>query len=142
MNTRHRFALILALAVPAATALAAFQPEEATIAGMQGAIRDGRTTCVEVVQAHLARARAYNGVCTALVTGDGKPLKPGPGYVRAGKPLVFPTRTVRAATLFPQLDQYRGLPLELGRMEKTVSDPTVWTQMGMRVGLPDAGQLN
>jgi Asp-tRNA(Asn)/Glu-tRNA(Gln) amidotransferase A subunit family amidase len=134
---------VLLLILPLAHAGAAqFQPEEATIHGMQAAIRGGRTTCREVVEAHLTRARAYNGICTALVTADGAPVRRAPGYVRAGKPLEFPTRTVKAATIFPQLADYRGLPLELGRMEKTVSDPGVWNQMGMRVGLPDAGQVN
>jgi Asp-tRNA(Asn)/Glu-tRNA(Gln) amidotransferase A subunit family amidase len=134
-------AVVLPSALQSAQA-AGFQPEEATIAGVQAAIRDGSTTCSQVVQAYLARARAYNGICTALVTADGAPLKPVKGYVRAGKALVFPTKTVKASTIFPQLGDYRGLPLELGRMERTLSDPTVWNQMGMRVGIPDAGQLN
>ena len=142
MNRRSALVLLLAAALRWPSAFAAFEPEEATISSVQAAIRDGRTTCVEVVQAYLARARTYNGICTALVTADGKPVKSVPGYVRAGKPLASPTRTVKAATIFPQLEQYRGRPLELGRMEKTVSDPAAWTQMGMRVGLPDAGQLN
>lgn len=134
---------LLSLASPLALGAAVgFQPEEATIEGMQTAIREGRTTCVQVVQAYLERARAYNGICTALVTADGAPVPAVKGYVRAGKPLTFPTHTVKASTIFPDLDKYRGLPLEFGRMEKTVSDPTVWTQMGMRVGIPNAGQLN
>ncbi len=119
-----------------------FQVEEATIADIHAAIKSGQTTCKGVVEAHIARARAYNGVCTALLTENGASIKPGKGYVRAGKPLVFPTKTVKASTIFPDLDQYKGLPLELGRMEATVSDPSVVTQMGMRVGLPNAGQIN
>ncbi|MEJ1961885.1 MAG: amidase family protein [Gammaproteobacteria bacterium] len=121
---------------------AAFAPEEATIEGVQSAIKSGEITCKGVVEAYIARAKAYNGVCTALVTADGKSIKPGKGYIRAGKPLVFPTKTVKGSTLFPDLDKYQGLPLEYGRMEKSVSDPTVWQQQGMRVGLPDAGQIN
>ena len=62
--------------------------------------------------------------------------------MRAGKPLEFPTQTVAASTVFPELDSYKGLPLELGRMEPTVSDPSVVAQIGMRVGIPDAGQVN
>ncbi len=119
-----------------------FRVEEATIADVHAAIKSGETTCKGVVEAFIERAKAYNGVCTALVTKDGANVKPGKGYVRAGKPLVFPTKTVKAATLFPDLDQYQGLPLELGRMEPTMSDPSVVQQMGMRVGLPDAGQIN
>jgi Asp-tRNA(Asn)/Glu-tRNA(Gln) amidotransferase A subunit family amidase len=121
---------------------APFQVEEATISGIQDAIRSGATSCAQVVEAYLARARAYNGVCTALVTADGKPIPAARGAVRAGSPLSFPTRTVKASTVFPQLDQYQGLPLDYGRMEHTVSDPSVQAQMGMRVGLPDAGQVN
>jgi len=55
---------------------------------------------------------------------------------------VFPTQTVAASTVFPDLDKYRGLPLDLGRMAATLSDPSVMTQMGMRVGIANAGQLN
>ncbi len=119
-----------------------FQVEEATVTSIHAAIQSGETTCQQVVQAYIDRAKAYNGVCTALVTQDGAKVASVKGYVRAGKALTFPTRTVKASTLFPDLDQYRGLPLEYGRMEKTVSDPSVNTQMGMRVGLPDAGQVN
>lgn len=140
-SIRTLLGLLALAASPLATA-AGFAVEEATIDGLHAAIREGRTTCREVVQAHIDRARAYNGICTALVTADGRPAPSVTGYVRAGKPLVFPTRTVKASTLFPDLDRYKGLPLEFGRMEKTISDPGVWTQMGMRVGIPDAGQIN
>ncbi|HEY6212510.1 MAG TPA: amidase family protein [Vicinamibacterales bacterium] len=121
---------------------AAFQVEEATIDGIHAAILSGRTTCQRVVQAYIDRAKAYNGVCTALVTADGADIAPARGYVRAGAALTFPTRTVKASTILPDLDQYRGLPLDYGRMERTVSDPDVTAQMGMRVGIRDAGQLN
>lgn len=123
-------------------AASGFQVEEATIDSIHAAIQAGQTTCQDVVQAYIDRAKAYNGVCTALVTSDGAAVAPATGYVRAGVPLRFPTHTVRASTIFPHLDQYRGLPLDYGRMEHTVSDPEVQAQMGMRVGMPDAGQLN
>jgi Asp-tRNA(Asn)/Glu-tRNA(Gln) amidotransferase A subunit family amidase len=126
----------------AVAAAGKFQVEEATIESIQTAIRTGQTTCKAVVQAYIARAKAYNGVCTRLVTADGADIRAAKGYVRAGSRLVFPTKTVSAATIFPDLDQYKGLPLEYGRMERTVSDPTVFAQMGMRVGIPDAHQLN
>jgi amidase len=138
--------LIVVLAVGASVswsaAAATFQIEEATIADIHAAIRSGQTTCKGIVEAYIERAKAYNGVCTALVTRDGASIKPGRGYVRAGKPLVFPTRTVKASTRFPDLDQYQGPPLEFGRMEPTKSDPSVVQQQGMRVGIPDAGQIN
>ena len=47
---------------------------------------------------------------------------------------MFPTRTVKASTVFPDLNQHAGLPLDYGRMEPTVSDPGVVAQMGMRSG--------
>ena len=119
-----------------------FHVEEATIADIHRAIQRGQTTCKEVVQAYLERSRAYNGSCTQLVTKDGAPVPSMTGSVRAGSPLTFPTTTVAAATIFPSFAEYAGLPLEFGRMEPTLSDPTVHQQWGMRVGMKDAGQLN
>lgn len=133
--------LMLASAAPA-NAASKFEVSEASIADTQAAITSGKATCRDIVQAYIDRARAYNGVCTALVTPDGKRIPAATGYVRAGKPLAFPTTTVKAASIFPALSQYKGLPLEYGRMETTVSDPSVMAQMGMRVGMPDAGQVN
>ena len=136
---------VVMLACSAGVACAAgdkFHVEEATIESIQAAIRSGATTCKGVVEAYIARARAYNGVCTVLVTPDGASIKARRGYVRAGAPLVFPTKTVKAAAVFPDLASYKGLPLDYGRMERTVSDPSVFAQMGMRVGMRDAGQLN
>jgi len=119
-----------------------FRLEEASIADLHRAIRAGQITCVEVVRRYLARARAYNGVASLLVTEDGAPVEAGPGAVRAGAPLVFPRETVAAATIYPDLDRYRGKPLEFGRMEPTASDPSVQQQYGMITGKPKAGQLN
>ncbi len=51
-----------------------FRLEEATIDELHQAIRDGQTTCVAVVQHYLDRVRAYNGVCSMLVTEDGEPV--------------------------------------------------------------------
>src|ERR671919_1461657 len=119
-----------------------FHLQEATIAGIHNAIATGQTSCRGIVEAYLNRAKAYNGVCTSLVTADGAPIPPSTGAVRAGAPLTFPTQTVAASTLFPDLDKYAGPPLDFGRMEATVSDPTVRQQAGMRVGIPNAGQVN
>ena len=44
--------------------------------------------------------------------------------------------------MLPELDRYRGPPLEFGRMEATASDPAVQQQFGMIVGKPKAGQVN
>ena len=62
--------------------------------------------------------------------------------MRAGAPITFPTQTVAVSTIFPNFSEYAGLPFELGRMEPTLSDPSVQQQWGMRVGIPNAGQLN
>lgn len=137
-------ALVLSLTTAGAAAAAPdrFHVEEATIADVHAAIQSGAATCRSIVKGYIDRARAYNGVCTKLLTADGARVRPAKGYIRAGSPLVFPTSTVEAATIFPGLDRYQGLPLDYGRMERTVSDPGVMAQMGMRVGMPNAGQIN
>jgi Asp-tRNA(Asn)/Glu-tRNA(Gln) amidotransferase A subunit family amidase len=119
-----------------------FRLEEATIGELHAAIRAGEITCVQVVQRYIDRARAYNGVASMLVTENGLPVREARGAVRAGSPLRFPTTTVKASTLFPDLDRYEGKPLEYGRMEPTAADPSVQQQYGMIVGIPDAGQVN
>src|SRR6516165_7089095 len=119
-----------------------FRLEEATIDELHEAIRAGQKTCVEIVRRYIERARAYNGVCSVLVTRDGAPVPDVPGAVRAAAPLSFLTETVGASTLLPDLDKYKGPPLESGRMEPTASDPSVQQQYGMIVGKPNAGQLN
>jgi Asp-tRNA(Asn)/Glu-tRNA(Gln) amidotransferase A subunit family amidase len=119
-----------------------FRIEETTIQQMQRAIQAGETTCKSIVQAYIDRAKAYNGICTKLVTKDGARVSPGRGTVRAGAPLKFPSETVAVASILPDFDQYKGLPIEFGRMEATQSDPSVQQQFGMLVGIPDAGQVN
>jgi amidase len=119
-----------------------FHLEEATIADIHHAIRTHQLTCSQLVQAYVNRAKAYNGVCTQLVTKDGAPIPPATGYVRAGSPIRFPIETVPVSAVLPDIDDYAGLPLDLGRMETTASNPSVQQQTGMRVGIPNAGQLN
>jgi Asp-tRNA(Asn)/Glu-tRNA(Gln) amidotransferase A subunit family amidase len=119
-----------------------FRVEEATIDELHQAIREGRTTCVEVVKQYIERVRAYNGVASMLVTKDGAPVPEAKGTVRGRAPLKFPTRTIAASTLLPDLDKYQGPTLEFGRMEATASDPSVEQQYGMIRGIPDAGQVN
>ncbi len=121
---------------------APFQVEEATIDELHQAIRAGRTTCVAVVQHYLARVRAFNGVASMLVTADGAPVPAVPGTVRGGAPLQFPTQTLPASAILPDLGKYEGPPLEFGRMEPTRSDPSVHQQFGMIAGIADAGQVN
>jgi amidase len=119
-----------------------FRLEEATIDDLHQAIRDGRTTCVAVVQHYIDRVRAYNGVSSMLITEDGEPVPEAPGVIRGGAPIRFPTQTLKASAMLPDLDKYAGPPLEFGRMEPTASDPSVHQQFGMIVGIPNAGQVN
>ena len=121
---------------------AQFQIVEATIEDIHNAIKANQITCQELVQSYINRAKAYNGVCTQLVTEDGASIPASRGIVSAGSPLEFPTETVAASSFLPDYDEYAGTPLDFGRMEATISDPSVQQQYGMRVGIPDAGQLN
>jgi amidase len=119
-----------------------FRLEEATIDALHEAIKSGQVTCVAVVQHYIERARAYNGAASVLVTEDGAPVPAAIGTMRATTPLRFPTGTVTASAMLPDLDKYQGPPLEFGRMEATASDPTVQQQYGMITGKPEGGQLN
>jgi Asp-tRNA(Asn)/Glu-tRNA(Gln) amidotransferase A subunit family amidase len=119
-----------------------FEVVEATIEDIHDAIKTNQITCTDLVQQYIDRTKAYNGVCTQLVTEDGAPIPPATGRVMAGEPIQFPTETVAASEIFPNFDEYVGLPVEFGRMEETISDPTVQAQFGQIVGIPDAGQIN
>src|SRR5688572_1146950 len=112
----------------AGSSIKAFQLEEATIADLHAAIREGRTTVTAVVQGYLARVRAYNGVASRLVTQDGGTAPEAKGVVRAGAALRFPAETVKASAILPDLDKYQGPPIEYGRMEATASRPDVLQQ--------------
>lgn len=120
-----------------------FVLHEASIAQLHQAIQNGETTCVQVVQEYIERARRYNGVSTQLLTPDGADLThPMPGVTRAQAALKFPAHTVRADALLPDLDQYQGPEIEWGRMAPTASDPEVVQQFGWVRGIPRSGQLN
>jgi Asp-tRNA(Asn)/Glu-tRNA(Gln) amidotransferase A subunit family amidase len=121
---------------------ASFRVEEATIDDLHRAIKAGETTCVAIVQQYIERVRAYNGVACMLVTADGAPVLEATGPVRAMAPLRFPTRTEKVSSILPDVNRYKGPPLEFGHMEATASDPNVQSQFGMVVGIPNAGQLN
>ena len=132
----------IAAAQPGTSSSEPFRIEEATIEGIHRAIQDGRISCQGLVQAHIDRAGAYNGACTQLVTLDGAPVAPADGPVRAGSAVGFPASTIPVSSILPDFDRYAGMPLDLGRMEPTVSDPTVPAQYGMVAGVPNAGQVN
>lgn len=137
-------ALILTTAALCAGAIQAaeFHLQEATIDSIQDGIRSGETTCKQVVEAYVARARAYNGICSKLVTADGAKVSKVLGMMRAGAPVKFPTDTLAINKLVPDYDKYKGLSPDFGRMEPTMTDPTVQQQYGMVVGIPSAGQVN
>jgi amidase len=119
-----------------------FHLEEATINDVHRAIQEGQISCHGLVAAYEARAAAYNGVTNELVTADGKDVPAVPGVVRAGAPLQYPTKTVKISDVLPDFDQYAGPPIEFGRMEPTSTDPTVYQQYGMTVGMPDVKAVN
>lgn len=119
-----------------------FRLEEATIGTLQAAIQSGETTVTATVQHYINRVRAFNGVASALVTEDGADIREAIGAARGKQRLLFPTKTVKASTILPDLDKYKGPPIEYGRMEPTASDPSVQQQFGMIVGMPNAGQVN
>ncbi len=121
---------------------APFQLVEASIEDIHNAIQANQITCQELIQSYINRAAAYNGVCTRLITEDGASVPAARGVLSAGSPLQFPTETVAASSFLPDFDEYAGTPLDFGRMEATLSDPSVQQQYGMRVGIPNAGQLN
>ena len=87
---------------------AAFHLQEATIADVQGAIQGGQITCKGLVEAYIRRARAYNGICTALVTSDGKSIPAATGKLYGGTVTKFPTKTVSVADVLPDVAQYQG----------------------------------
>ncbi|HEY4141589.1 MAG TPA: amidase family protein [Pseudolabrys sp.] len=121
---------------------APFRLEEATIDELHAAIKSGETTVKATVEHYIARVRAFNGPSSMLVTEDGADIPEATGTVRGGRALKFPTKTKKMSDLVPDLDKYKGPPLEYGRMEATASDPSVQQQFGTIVGIPNAGQVN
>ena len=119
-----------------------FELVEATIADVHRAIQQGQITCRGLVEAYIARARAYSAPSDRLVTADGKPIPPAQGKVLAGRPVNLPTETVAISSIAPNYDQYVGPPFDFGRLEPTSSDPDVRQQYGMTVGTPSSGQVN
>lgn len=136
------FLLLATVCAMDAQAKQSFQLQEATIDSIHDGIRAGEVTCTQIVEAYVARARAYNGTCTKLVTEKGGKVAEATGAVRAGKPISFPTKTVAIGDVVPDFKKYKGLTPDYGRMEPTASDPSVQQQYGMVVGIPNAKQVN
>src|SRR5688572_9210160 len=110
-----------------------FQLEEATIADVHRGIQTGQLSCRALVQAYIARARAYNGSCNQLVT-EANVAQVLPDYAE------YETAVAATASLAPG-DPRKTPPIEFGRMEPTASDPSVQQQFGMTIGIPHAKQL-
>lgn len=140
--TRSLTALASVLGVVLLQPAAAFTLQEASIESIHQGIRSGEVTCKQVVEGYLARAKAYNGICSKLVTPDGAKVKSMIGAVRAGAPIKFPVETLAINKHVPDFDKYKGLKPDFGRLEPTISDPTAYQQFGMVVGMPNAGQIN
>ncbi len=145
MSTRARVravSLVAAVLCAVGASAADFSLQEASIDSIQNGIRSGAVTCKQIVEGYIARAKAYNGVCTKLVTKDGAKIPQALGAVRAGSPVKFPTQTLALSKRVPDFDKYTGDVPDYGRMEPTASDPTVKQQYGMVAGIPNAGQVN
>src|SRR3981081_4281101 len=100
---------------------APFRLEEATIDGLHAAIKSGETTVKATVEHYIARARAFNGPASMLVTEGGRGGPEAVAPVGAHNPLRFPTKRVKASMVLPDMDKYKGPPIEYGRMEPTAS---------------------
>jgi len=142
MRTGIRAFAVLATAF-CSLARADFQLQEATIDDIHKAIRSGEMSCKQIVEAYIARAKTYNvASCSKLVTADGAKVPKVLGATRSGIPVKYPTDSVAISKIVPDFTKYTGLTPDFGRMEKTVSDPSVSQQYGMVVGIPHAGQVN
>src|SRR5439155_947177 len=53
-----------------------------------------------------------------------------------------PEHAPASGSVLPGFDAYGGPPIDFGRLEATISDPTVYQQYGMVVGIHNAGQIN
>ena len=107
-----------------------FHLQEATIDDIQQGIKSGKITCQQLVQLYFNRAKAYNGFGTKLLTEDMAPQ-------------FFPDYkdyklAVDATSDLPLGDPKKTVPLEFGRMEPTATDPTVQSQYGWIIGIPNS----
>src|SRR5689334_12143103 len=91
-----------------------FHIQEASIDSIQNAIKSGDATCKQIVESYIARAKAYNGACSKLVTADGASVKSYLGPTRAGVPLKFPTDTLSIKQMLPDFDKYKGATPDFG----------------------------
>src|SRR5262249_32011097 len=80
-----------------------FRLEGARSAGVHAAIKAGQIPCGAIVQHYTDRVRVYRGVAGALSPQGGPPVPEARGAVGARAPRRFPTATVKASTVLPDL---------------------------------------
>ena len=113
-----------------------FRLEEATIDDLHEAIKAGRHD-MRCGGAALHRPRARLQRRSEHAGHRGRRAGSGGGRhgARRARRCAFRRETVKASDVLPDLDKYKGPPLEYGRMEATASDPGVQQQFGMIVGV-------
>ena len=147
MFTQSQIGLSLALVLTLATSGLAqgtrtrFHLEEATIAGIQGAIRGGQITTVGLVELYLKRIKAYNGTCVNEPNGILGPITtiPNAGQINALSTLNLrpATRTKwgfadrKARSLTDGADDSRSMP---DALEVAAAQDRQFTRTGNLVG--------
>ena len=147
MFTQSQIGLSLALVLTLATSGLAqgtrtrFHLEEATIAGIQGAIRGGQITTVGLVELYLKRIKAYNGTCVNEPKGILGPITtiPNAGQINALSTLNLrpATRTTwgfddrKARSLTDRADDSRSMP---DALEVAAAQDRQFKQTGNLVG--------
>jgi Asp-tRNA(Asn)/Glu-tRNA(Gln) amidotransferase A subunit family amidase len=147
MFTQSQIGLSLALVLTLATSGLAqgtrprFHLEEATIAGIQGAIRGGQITTVGLVELYLKRIKAYNGTCVNEPNGILGPITtiPNAGQINALSTLNLrpATRTKwgfadrKARSLTDRADDNRSMP---DALEVAAAQDRQFTRTGNLVG--------
>ena len=100
-----------------------FELVEASINDLHAAVKTGSVTVTQVVESYIARAKAFNGVSSMLVTADGASVHATTGVTRAGQELTFPTETIPVSDVLPDLNKYNGPALEFGRRRRQPQNP-------------------
>ena len=147
MFTQSQIGLSLALVLTLATSGLAqgtrtrFHLEEATIAGIQGAIRGGQITTVGLVELYLKRIKAYNGTCVNEPNGILGPITtiPNASQINALSTLNLrpATRTKwgfddrKARSLTDRADDSRSMP---DALEVAAAQDRQFTRTGNLVG--------
>ena len=100
-----------------------FELVEASINDLHAAVKIGSVTVTQVVESYIARAKAFNGVSSMLVTADGASVPATTGVTRAGQELTFPTETIPVSDVLPTSTNTTGQPLNLGAWRRQPQNP-------------------